>query len=112
MFGSIFNTAFKKAGWKTRRIFFEITIGTVMFKKGDMMKSVSASVCKVVFAVMLCALFFLFAGCSSRQMGETTAQGQIRHQRNLRINQQQMMADIDKAVLLDEPSRLTGKRIP
>ncbi len=76
------------------------------------MKGVSASVFKVILAVMLCALVFLPGGCSTQQIGETTAQGEIRHQRNNRINQQEMMADIDKTVLLDEPSRLTDKRIP
>ena len=76
------------------------------------MKSVSASVLKAILVVMLAALVFLFVGCSTEQMGETTAQGDIRHQRNVRINQQQLMADIDKTMLLDEPSRLTDKRIP
>jgi len=76
------------------------------------MKSVSASVFKVILVVMLCALVFLPGGCSTQQMGETTAQGEIRHQRNLRIDQQQMMADIDKTLLLEEPSRLTDRRIP
>ena len=76
------------------------------------MKSVSASACKVVLAIILCALVFLPIGCSSEQMGETAAQGQRRHQRNLRINQQGMMADIDKTLLLDKPSRLSDKRLP
>jgi hypothetical protein len=76
------------------------------------MKSVSASVCKMILAVILCAWIFLSAGCSAQQLGETTAQGHRRHQRNLRINQQEMNADIDKALLLDKPSGLTEKRLP
>ncbi len=76
------------------------------------MKSVSAFVFKAILVVILSALVFLFVGCSTEQMGETTAQGQIRHQRNIRINQQELMADIDKTMLLDEPSRLTDRRIP
>jgi hypothetical protein len=77
-----------------------------------MMKGVSASVFEVILIVILCALVFLPGGCSTQQMGETSDQGEIRHQRNIRIDQQEMMADIDKTMLLDEPSRLTDKRIP
>ena len=80
--------------------------------KGDMMKSVSASVCKVILAVFLSALIFLPFGCTCSQPGETTAEGNRRHQRNLRINQQETMKDVDASVLLDEPSRLSDKRIP
>ena len=77
------------------------------------MKSVSVSVCKVVLAVALWVLVFLPCGCSSyEQPGETTAEGHRRHQRAARINRQEMMADIDKVMLLDRPSRLTDKRIP
>lgn len=76
------------------------------------MKGVSALVCKVILAVILCALVFLPCGCSTQQMGETTAEGQRRHQRNFRINQQELMDDIDKAVLLEEPSGLTEQRLP
>lgn len=77
------------------------------------MKSVSISICKVVLAVLLCALTLLpCTGCSTSQLGETAAEGHRRHKRNLRINNQEMMADIDKTLLLDRPSRLTDKRIP
>jgi hypothetical protein len=76
-----------------------------------MMKSVS--VCKVILAVLLCALTFLpCGGCSFSQMGETTAEGHRRHKRVWRIDNQELMADIDKALLLDSPSKLTDKRIP
>ena len=79
--------------------------------KGEMMKSVS--LCKVIFAVMLCALTFLpCGGCSSSHLGETSAEVNRRHRRALRIDSQEMMADIDRALLLDSPSRLTDKRIP
>ncbi len=55
----------------------------------------------------------LLCGCSSSdQPGETVAEGRRRHERVLRINRQEMMADIDRAFLLDEPSKLTDKRIP
>jgi len=76
------------------------------------MKSVSVSICKVILAVALLVLVFIPLGCSSSQLGETSAEGNRRHLRMARINQQQMMQDIDKTLLLDEPSKLTDKRIP
>ena len=76
------------------------------------MKSVSVSVCKVILVVALLVLVFMPFGCSFSQPGETAAEGNRRHQRVVRINQQEMMADIDKALLLDKPSKLTDKRIP
>ena len=76
------------------------------------MKSVSSFLTKILLILIFCALVFLPAGCSSEQMGETAAQGDRRHQRNFRINQQGMMEDLDKFLLLDKPSRLTEKRIP
>ena len=80
--------------------------------KGEMMKNVSVSVCKVVLPVILLVLVFMPFGCNSSQPGETSAEGHRRHQRMARINQQEMMADIDAVLMLDEPSKLTDKRIP
>jgi hypothetical protein len=81
------------------------------FKKEEIMKSVSVFVCKVILTVIV--FVFLPCGCRSyEQMGETAAEGRRRHQRNLRINRQQMMADLDTLMLLDKPSKLTDKRIP
>ncbi|MHC4366602.1 MAG: hypothetical protein ACYSW8_03195 [Planctomycetota bacterium] len=52
-------------------------------------------------------------GCSSyEQSGETAAEGRRRHLRNARINQQELMADTDKFMRYDKPSKLTDKRIP
>jgi len=77
------------------------------------MKSVSVSVCKVILPVILLVLVFMPFGCSSTsQPGETAAEGHRRHQRMARINQQELMADIDTVLMLEEPSRLTDKRIP
>jgi len=80
--------------------------------KGEMMKSVCVSVCKVILSVILLVLVFVPCGCSSQQPGETVAEGHRRHQRVVRINQQEMMADIDMVLMLDQPSKLTDKRIP
>ncbi len=77
------------------------------------MKSVSVFVCKVILTLILLVFVFLPCGCGSyEQMGETAAEGHRMHLRNLRINRQQMMADLDMVMLLDEPSKLTDKRIP
>ena len=77
------------------------------------MKSVSVSACKVILVVAFLVLVFTPFGCSSfSQPGETTAEGSRRHDRVARINQQEMMADLDKTLLFDKPSKLTDKRIP
>ncbi|MHC4324667.1 MAG: hypothetical protein ACYSUX_10380 [Planctomycetota bacterium] len=80
--------------------------------QGELMKRVSVSMCKVVLPVLLLVLVFMPFGCNSAQLGETAAEGNRRHKRVARINKQEMMADIDTALLLDEPSKLTDKRIP
>ena len=66
----------------------------------------------VILSVILPVLVFVPLGCSSVQPGETAAEGHRRHIRIARINQQELMADIDKVLMLDKPSRLTDKRIP
>ena len=72
----------------------------------------SVYICKVILAIILCALIFLPCGCSFEQLGETAAEGHRRHKRVLRVNQQELMSDIDRALLFDKPSKLTDKRIP
>ena len=77
------------------------------------MKRISVFACKVVLIAAFLVLVFMPLGCSSfSQPGETAAEGSRRHDRVARINQQEMMADIDKTLLLDEPSKLADKRIP
>ena len=83
-----------------------------ILEKGALMKSVLSFTSKIILVIIFYALVFFLAGCSSEQLGETSAEGSRRHVRNLRINHQEMMEDIDKFLLLDEPSRLTEKRIP
>jgi len=72
----------------------------------------SDTVSKLILAVILWVLVLMPFGCATDQLGETTAEGNRRHRRVLRINRQEMMADIDRALLLDKPSKLTDKRIP
>ena len=78
-----------------------------------MVKSISFFVFKVVLAVIVFVFVLLPSGCKSyEQMGETAAEGRRRHIRNSRLNQQQLMADLDTFWLVDKPSKLTDKRIP
>ena len=76
------------------------------------MKSFAGATTKLVLGLFLWILVFLPCGCSTSQPGETAAEGRRRHDRVTRINQQEMMADIDRVLMLDRPSRLTDKRIP
>ena len=77
------------------------------------MKNTYVFVCKVMLGIILCVLVFLPCGCGFfEQPGETAAEGHRRHLRNMRINQQAFMEDIDKVLLIDKPSKLTDKRIP
>jgi hypothetical protein len=67
---------------------------------------------KLILVAIFCILAFLPLGCSFEQPGETVAEGSRRHERVLRVNQSELMSDIDKVLLLDQPSKLTDKRIP
>ena len=81
--------------------------------KGVSVRKVVIMLRSVALTVLLGALICLACGCSSyEQPGETAAEGRRRHERVARINRQEMMADIDRFLLLDKPSRLTDKRIP
>ena len=76
------------------------------------MKRVSALMCKVILTIILGMFVVLPFGCATTQPGETAAEGRRRHERVMRINQQEMMADIDMFLLLDQPSSLSDMRIP
>jgi hypothetical protein len=66
----------------------------------------------LLLAVLLCILVFWLGGCSFiEQPGETAAEGHRRHLRNLTLNQQNLVSDVDKALLMDKPSKLTDKKI-
>jgi hypothetical protein len=67
----------------------------------------------VLLVVMLLSLVVLSTGCGLfNQPGKTPAEVNIDHARALRVNQQELMADIDRAMLWDKPSKLTNKRLP
>ena len=74
--------------------------------KGKMMKSATVlGLIGILFSLVIC-----LSGCT--QPGETAAEGHRRHLRNLRLNQENLMRDIDRAFLFNEPSQLTEYRIP
>ena len=82
-------------------------------KRKKMVKSASFIAFRAILTVIVFVFVFLPCGCNSyEQMGETAAEGRRRHIRNSRLNQQQLMADLDAFWLLDKPSKLTDKRIP
>lgn len=77
----------------------------------------------LVGAVVLALLSSVLSGCGGctppiigdqgcAQAGETKEEGHRRHIRNARINQQEMMRDVDVFMLYDEPQTLTDKKIP
>ncbi|HUT31627.1 MAG TPA: hypothetical protein VMX13_17695 [Sedimentisphaerales bacterium] len=64
-------------------------------------------------AIVLCACAILAGGCGwLAHPGETAAEGRRRHMRNLALDKQELMSDIDTVLLLDKPSKLSDKRIP
>jgi len=83
-------------------------IKSFILRQGAQMRRLA--VCLFTVAVVLYALIFLPCGCA--QPGETAAEGHRRHIRNARINQQEMMRDIDSVMLFDTPSKLTDRRVP
>jgi hypothetical protein len=66
-----------------------------------------------VLCVVLLAMVVLLTGCCFfDQPGKTAAEVHREHLRKLRINQQQMMQDVDRTLDMDQPSRLTEQKLP
>ena len=63
------------------------------------------------WAVAVCFRALLLSGCWGRP-GETAAEVNRRRARTIRLNHQMLRSDIEKALLLDQPSTLTDTRIP
>ena len=63
--------------------------------------------------VLLAALVVSAAGCGFfAQPGQTAAEVNRNHLRLLRVNQQELMYDLDRTFFLDEPSKLTNMKLP
>ena len=76
------------------------------------MESLLACVRKVILVIFLSALFLMPLGCSLEQLGESSAEGTRRHYRILRLSQPTLVTDIDQALFMDRPNKLTERRIP
>ena len=67
----------------------------------------------ILLVVLLLSLVVLSTGCGLfNQPGKTPAEVNRDHARTLRVNQQEMMADIDRTLGVDKPSKLTDRHLP
>jgi hypothetical protein len=68
---------------------------------------------KITLVGLLLTIALLLTGCGLfDQPGKTAGEVHREHLRMLRINQQEMMQDIDRTLGVDQPSKLTDKKIP
>jgi outer membrane lipopolysaccharide assembly protein LptE/RlpB len=66
-----------------------------------------------LLGIVLLALVTMSTGCGFfDQQGKTAEEVNRDHIRMLRVNNEQMMEDIDRTLLLDKPSKLTEKQLP
>ncbi len=65
----------------------------------------------LALAFVLGVMVLWSCGCASYP-GETAAEANRRHKRVVRVNSQEMLADVDTVLMLDRPSHLTDKRLP
>ncbi len=75
------------------------------------MKKTSTYICRVILGGVLLGVVLWLVGCI-RQPGETEAEGHRRHIRNAKLNQQELMRDVDRFLLFDRPNRTTDRRMP
>lgn len=69
----------------------------------------------VSLLIVLSVLVIMLSGCCCgfhEHPGKTAAEVHREHVNTLKINQQQLMRDIDRALLFDRPSRLTERQMP
>ena len=65
---------------------------------------------RAVALALFCVAMLLATGCAS--MGETKMEAKLRRDRVFRLNLQELGEDVNVALMLDRPSRLTDKRLP
>jgi hypothetical protein len=66
---------------------------------------------KYILGFLLFVFVLWLTGCK-QQLGETRAEVIRGHDRTIQISCQEFLDDVDKTLLLDQPSKLTDKRIP
>jgi len=67
---------------------------------------------QLVLAILLLSLVLLSTGCGFfNQPGKTAQEVHREHIRILRVNQQQMMRDVDRWLGFDQPSKLTDMKL-
>ena len=67
---------------------------------------------RIALTILLLAATVALAGCGFfAQPGMTAQEAHREHLRILRVNNQQMMRDIDRVLGLDQPSMLTDKKL-
>ncbi len=86
--------------------------GSHDYIKEQVMESIFACMRKVILVIFLSIVFLMPLGCSMEQLGESAAEGNRRHMRILRLYKPEMVTDLDQMLFLDQPNRLTEKRIP
>lgn len=66
-----------------------------------------------LLGVVLLTLATMSTGCGLLDhQGKTADEVNRDHMRMLRVNQQELMSDVDRAMLWDKPSKLTEKQLP
>jgi hypothetical protein len=66
-----------------------------------------------LLVVVLSALVVMSTGCGFfDHTGKTAAEANRDHIRTLKVNNGQMMSDVDEALFLNEPSKLTERHMP
>jgi outer membrane lipopolysaccharide assembly protein LptE/RlpB len=66
-----------------------------------------------ILTILLMAAVVVVTGCGFfAQPGMTAQEAHREHLRILRVNNQQMMRDVDRVLGFDQPSMLTDKKLP
>ena len=85
----------------------EILIGIFALRVNVMNKNYA-----FILLIGLFLLVMLLSGCNAIiGQGETAAEGNRRHLRMMQLNTWMFADDIDRALYLDRPSRLTDKHV-
>ncbi len=67
----------------------------------------------LVLAFVLVVIVLTTGGCKSwTTPGETSAEARRRRDRIVRVNSEQMVADMEAVLMLDRPSKLSDRRLP